>query len=404
MNIDAYKDRYPTSFVVPRQSRHTIRQRIFLPAGKIRQSLDGLAVWPHIGSNSLLHAFNRVPLGHPRYVISFESDLPRTFGSRPDSLLRQFLIQEIASKRCRRLIGLSHWAKANASAELAGNPHSAHLQHKMMVRYPNVTVPNTIDPLAEELSASKLDKVILTFAGAHFARKGGCVAVRVAEEALKRGLPIHVNVVSTMNVGKDVWTDPVNPQFIEPYRRLLDLPNVRYFAGLPNSEVRALFGQSHFTLLPTFSDTFGYSIIEGMAEHTPTIATAVQAIPEFVVDGVNGLLLDLNTDSLGNWISPPYSDRHLPSYEAFYRNAIEELVEQLLRRIEPLLDQPKKLLAMRLAARTTATSMFSPQVSSNFYDDFYERVRGEDIQSVPVLNKGLDSLPLTANEILSPRR
>jgi glycosyltransferase involved in cell wall biosynthesis len=54
----------------------------------------------------------------------------------------------------------------------------------------------------------------------------------------------------------------------------------------PNSAVLDLIGRSHSLLLPTFTDTFGYSAIGAMARYTPVIATDVGALPEFVEDQV----------------------------------------------------------------------------------------------------------------------
>ena len=399
MRISAYKDRYPTSFVVPRQSRHKIDRRLFVPFGRISSKLDGLTICPALPQPGLLHAHNRIPIGHPRYILTFESHMPRDFGCQPDGLIHKVMMREIASRRCRRIIGLSHFAKKQFLHQNADAPELERLTAKLLVRHPNVIIPDREDPLAEDLSAGKLDKLILTFGGGHFARKGGCVAVRFAQEARARNWPVHVNIVSSFQVGPSVWTDPVNDAFFDPYRRLLDQPSVTYHAGLPNAELTELFARSHFTLLPTFSDTFGYTAIEGMAGHTPVIATDIQAIPEFVKDEVNGLLLHLDTDEAGYWRAPGYDERHLKSYEDFFRDQVEYLVQQMLDRVEPYLGKPADLLKMRKASRFTAEQMFAPAVSAAFYDDFYERVAKESVRSEPKLDPALDVSSPTVHDL-----
>lgn len=399
MRISVYKDRYPTSFVVPRQSRHTISPRLFAPLGKISDKLNGLSLYPDLPGTALLHAHNRIPIGHPRYVLTFESHLPHNFAARHNGGIHRFMMREISSRRCRRLLGLSHFAKRNFLRQNAGAPELERLEGKLLVRHPNVVIPNIADPLAGDLAAGRLDKLVLTFGGGHFARKGGCVAVRFAEEANRRNWPVHVNIVSSLRVGEVVWTDPVNDEFFEPYRHLLNQPNVTFHEGLPNDELTVLFAHSHFTLLPTFSDTFGYTAIEGMAGHTPVIATDIQAIPEFVKDGVNGLLLHLDTDEAGYWKAPPYHERHLPSYETFFRDQVEFLVEQMLDRVEPYLDKPADLLRMRRASRFTAEQMFAPDVSASFYDDFYERVSKEDTRTEPKLDPVRDVSSPTVDDL-----
>lgn len=390
LHIGAYKDRYPTAFVLPRKSRHAVDPRLFLPLSKARANLDGLALYPPFQGENLLHAFNRVPLNHPRYVISFESHLPREFGLKERSLAGRTMMRDISSNRCRRIIGLSHFAARNFLHQNRDAPELETLKRKLMVRYPNVIVPDTEDLLAEALSAGAPDVLELTFVGSHFARKGGLTVLRFAEEAQKRGLPVHINIVSSMQMGAAVWTDPSNAEFFEPYLRLLDLLNVTYYRRLPNAEVLALLAKSHFQLMPTFSDTFGYSIIEAMAQHTPMIATNVQAVPEMVVDGYTGLLLDLPTDETGYWIAPTYETRGDASYEAHFRDGIEALVEQLVARVSEVIGKPHLLLAMRKNARREAEDKFSATASSAFYDAFYPRIAAEKISAVPAVDPALD--------------
>ena len=76
MRVSVYKDRYPTSFVVPRRSGHQINSRLFLPFDKLLNKLDGIAWMAPFHNADLVHAFNRVPIGERKYVISFESHLP----------------------------------------------------------------------------------------------------------------------------------------------------------------------------------------------------------------------------------------------------------------------------------------------------------------------------------------
>jgi glycosyltransferase involved in cell wall biosynthesis len=90
---------------------------------------------------------------------------------------------------------------------------------------------------------------------------------------------------------------------------------------------------AHFLLLPTFSDTFGYSAIEAMAHFTPVIGTTQGALPEFIEDGVNGLLLSLEKNEIGEWRHVSRLDRASSSYEALYESEVERLAAEAYRRI-----------------------------------------------------------------------
>lgn len=388
--ISVYRDRYPTSFVVPRESRHRVKPRLFLPSDKIAEKYRGLSLYLDWPRPALMHAWNRIPIGNPKYVISFESSLPQNTSQKQNSKLHKFMMRQLASNRCRRLIGLSHYAENLFYLRNRDHPLFDTLREKLFVRYPNVLIPHSRDVLEETLENAKVAPLVLTFVGAHFARKGGCVAVRVAEEASKLGLPVHVNIVSSLTVGANVWTDPANDDFFDPYRKGLEQSNISFRQSLPNLEVLKLLASSHFSLLPSFSDTFGYSIIEGMAHHTPAIATDVQAIPEFVRNDFNGILLEVDKKDTREWASPPYSERHTPAYETFFKDEVEKLVSQLMPRLEWYINRPQELLKLRKMARLTAETMFSPKVSSDFYDPFYERVVTEKRSDVPICDKALD--------------
>lgn len=193
-----------------------------------------------------------------------------------------------------------------------------------------------------------------------------------------------------MQAGESVWSDPTDPGFLEAYTRLLSLPNVSHFPGLPNAEARELMGKSHFTLLPTFEDTFGFSAIESMAEYTPVIATGICALPEVVVPGRNGQLLQLEHTDPGIWVRPHTSERHTAAYAAYYRDTVEDLADQAVEYLKTVIGKPEILRALRANARLTAERMFSAEVAGRRWDDLYERVAHEDTRSLAVCDPALD--------------
>src|SRR5258708_16381867 len=73
------RDRYSTKFNVPKPSRHTIRPTIFVPTHRVSPHIEGITVlWPT--RCDLIHTINRIPiLTKKKFVISFESHLPRYF-------------------------------------------------------------------------------------------------------------------------------------------------------------------------------------------------------------------------------------------------------------------------------------------------------------------------------------
>ena len=396
-NITVLKDRYQTSFMTPRRSRHRINRVHFAPLNKLRPGLDGMTIIPPQLGSDLVHAHNRIPLGRSKFIMSYESALPRRFGVPDRSYLLQMSQRRIESNACRRIIGMSHFANRCFLEQHADTPTLELLKRKLMVRHPNCE----LGPETDRLQNDTFEKFTLTFVGGHFGRKGGCVSVRIAELAQQRNLPIEVNIISSMVVGGHVWTDPTEPGFFDPYLKLLDLPNVHSLGSMPNADVRDVLGRSHFCMLPTFGDTFGYSAIEAMSEHTPVIGTDICALPEFIEDDVNGLMFHLESTAIGDWRNPGYEQRGKKVFADHFRDEVERLAHEITDRLEQLLGQIEPMRRMRQYARRTSEAMFSAQGQGALWDDLYDRVIAEAKSSPVSLNPELDiSSPSTAREAL----
>lgn len=362
---------YPWAFNGPRQSRHRIRVRNYVPLNKLRSNLDGLTVFSPVDTASadLVHAFNRIPLGLKPFVIGFESHLPRVWGLE-QSGYEHFLFARLLAKRCRRIVAISHYAARNFRESLLTAPISQaarqELGSKLEIRYPNLNVP---DRSPAELEPT--NEFTATFVGGHFGRKGGCVVARMAELSHRRSLPIRFNIVSSLQVGGGIWTDPSRAGFFDRYMSLLALPNVTHAASMPNTEVRALLARSHVCLLPTFADTFGFSVLEAMAGGTPVLATAQAALPEIIDDGVDGMLLPAAlTPGQNGWIWP-YDRRGEIQFERLFADEVERLASAGLERLVALLDDPQAHAEMRLAAHRKAQRKFGSEAASTYWDQLY---------------------------------
>lgn len=362
---------YPWAFNGPRQSRHRVRVGNYLPLNKVRSDLDGLTMFSPVDTAGadLIHAFNRIPLGIKPYVIGFESHLPRVWGLE-NSGYERFLFARLLAARCRRIVAISHYAARNFREGLAMAPmsHSARqaLGAKLEVRLPNLDVP--AEPPAAPHPASEFT---VTFVGGHFARKGGCVVGRMAELSHLRRLPIHFNIVSSLQTGGSIWTDPSRDGFFDRYLSLLALPNVTHALSMPNGEVRSLLARSHLCLLPTFADTFGFSVPEAMAGGTPVLATAQAALPEIIDDGIDGMLLPpALTPGENGWIWP-YDRRGEVPFERLFDDEVERLASAGLERLVALLGDPGAYAQMRLAAHRKARRKFSSDAAGTYWDQLY---------------------------------
>lgn len=363
--------RYPWRFNGPRDSRHNISVRSFLPLNKISQKMEGVTIFNPLPLRpfDLIHAFNRIPIGKTPFVIGFESHLPRAFGWEKTSFFRA-MTDRLAGHRCQKIIAISSYARHHFLRQHAGTPHYDALEKKLITSYPNISMPKNSDQFEYKKNAP----VRLIFIGGHFVRKGGLAALRIAELAHQRDFSLELHIISSDHIRALSWVDPLRDEFYTPDRKLLTtLPNIFHHGSLPNADVLKLVKNAHFTLLPTFSDSFGFSAIESMANYTPVIATAQGALPEFIQDDINGILLPLDTDDIGEWGHITYADRSCTAYEKIFKEETNRLAMQAFSRIEAISKKPNTYRAMRDNARTCAQTLFSATDANIFWDDLYDK-------------------------------
>lgn len=138
------------------------------------------------------------------------------------------------------------------------------------------------EPSAEEVEAAiesrPLDRCQLLFLGVTWERKGGDVAVRVADALNASGLPTELIVAGT-------------PPVLErprPYVRAAGFLDKRTAAG--RDALSRLLASSHFLILPGRVEAFGCVFSEASAYGVPSLGTAVGGVPTAVEDGVNGIV------------------------------------------------------------------------------------------------------------------
>lgn len=66
--------------------------------------------------------------------------------------------------------------------------------------------------------------------------------------------------------------------------------NVKFFGYLDRRELPKLYSAASVTVLPSFTESFGYTIAESLACGTPAIGSRVGMVPEIIIDGKNGYL------------------------------------------------------------------------------------------------------------------
>lgn len=279
------------------------------------------------------------------------------------------MTKRLVSPDCRAIVAISRWAQRNFLRVHEGSPYFDELRAKLHVRLPNIVIDLAED---DPCRGAIQEPIRILFVGNHFGRKGGCVTLRMAELAAEQKLPLRFDIISRFEVGRGSWTDPMDRIYFDRYRNLLTLSNVVYHGSLPNCAVLKLIRRAHFAVLTTFSDSFGFSAIEAMANYTPVIATKQGALPEFIEHEKNGVLLSLPTDEFGEWIHIN-DDRSTTRFAAVHRDEIERLTHAALDSVTRLAASWRTYEALRSSARATAVKLFSSNDADQYWDDMYDR-------------------------------
>jgi len=182
-------------------------------------------------------------------------------------------------RRCSRAIFPSRWAADSAIHDYNFPPDRVTIVSR------GANVPDELSDAEVErfIEARPHDRCRLLFIGVDWFRKGGDIALEVAEILNKRGLPTELLVV-----GAEPVTDDPLPDFIQPLGRIAKSTE----AGM--RRFVELLGQSHFVIVPSRAEAYGIVFCEAAAYGVPSLATRTGGIPWSVREGVTGHLFDLN--------------------------------------------------------------------------------------------------------------
>ena len=310
-----------------------------------------------------LRVENRVPLGPTPFVVGFEWHIPLSWEHTPRSF--NMLMDALVSDRCRGIVAASQAAATITEHRHVNDPRRDALMRKMTVRLPNVDIPDMDDWFDPSRG---IETLRLVFVGDQFGAKGGCAAVKLAEKARASGVPLHITIVSSLQSNH---IDPKRAEFLAPYHKLIDQPNITHVQAMEHDKVLDLVAKAHLTFMPTLSDCYSAIGMEGMARFTPMITTATGAFPEFI-DETSGVLLKVETTCQGEWRhSEHFIDRATPAYEQLFADTVDRLADQALAVCTTLINDPVKLGGLRAGARRMAQEKLSAEDAARFWDDFY---------------------------------
>lgn len=191
-----------------------------------------------------------------------------SFSTLPDRLIAEaHAVEKAAIER----VDVAAFATAHGADSAQGyygvTDGSVHV-----VEYGTNLAPDDVpsaEVVAEAVAARSTDVCRLLFVGGGWVRKGGDVALRVAEEMTARGIPTTLTVAGP-------------PPPVEAHPLLRTEGFLRKDIPAERDRLRALFSESHFLCMPVRAEDFGCVFAEATAFGLPSLTTDVGGMPTTV--------------------------------------------------------------------------------------------------------------------------
>ncbi len=255
----------------------------------------------------LFHFFNTLSTGKMPWISTFETALPRWGRTRRLNTLEDFdpnkdneMIKKglalLARPTCKKIIAISNCTQHIQSSLIQEHFPSYYdtIRGKLLVLHPSQAT------YSKELRTHLDTDIVFTFIGDDFFRKGGkevLIAFDLLTETGWEGWKL--NIISKLKIGDYAsLSTEADLAFVQS---ILDkhASKIKHYAGIDNTQVMAIVKATDVGLLPTYADTYGYSVLELQSAGCPVITSNVRALPEINNDDM-GWVIKLPKDQLGN--------------------------------------------------------------------------------------------------------
>jgi len=290
-----------------------------------------------VGKVDVIHLFNSVSFSSVPWVSTFETIIPRYqvalschHGSEPSfsGLLSNrdvnLALESLSQDSCKKIIAISECTADIQREMLANFPnYQSQIEKKMVVMHPpQEAYFHSYDEkrLVDDGSISFL------FAGAAFFRKGGLPMLRAFRQLKEEDYNLNLSIVSDLTI--DDYAARETAEDLREAEEIISQNGdwITHYGALPNEAVLDLMKNAHVGLLPTYADTYGYSVLELQGCGCPVITTDVRALTE-INDNSVGWLIEIPKNRLKEAVYTSGVDRSVIAHR------IERGIVQIVRSI-----------------------------------------------------------------------
>lgn len=231
----------------------------------------------------------------------------------------------LSSEKCKRILPQSNAAKKDLRRAL-GDKNWEKIKHKTEVLY------LAMRPYKKKKPRRKDKKIILSFIGIHgFYEKGAHDLLKAYEGLTKK----YKNIELIMKSDK----------FPKEYEKYKKLPGFKLITEyLPKEKLfEEMYLGSDIFVFPTHKDHYGVVLLEAMSAGLPLVGTRSFTLPELIIDGKNGFLVDTKY-SWENYLIYKKGKRVGGENKEFTEDVEKihpEIVKQLVEKLSKLIESKK---------------------------------------------------------------
>lgn len=302
------------------------------------------------------HFFNAITPSRKPWFVTYETSVPRL---APD-WKRGY--EWLAAESCKGIIAISQraWHLQMRNLERFPRYRDAIAQKLHLIHPPQQRiVDQPRDPHAGPL--------IVTFVGGFFYHKGGLALLEAFRRLKAGGAKLRLNIVSKMQLCG--WRD----EFATPAIRAATLdaiaatPDVTFHQQLTGEKVIDLLKESDVGVLPSYGETYGYSILEAMACGCAVVVPRVSPFMEFVTEEC-GVLLPVPTILVDGLETMDFT----VGQQELHRHLVKSLVDALAA----LENDRESLKAKGGAALRRISASHCPHNAANLLGKLYGQACG----------------------------
>lgn len=218
-------------------------------------------------------------------------------------------MEKAALERCKMAIYSSEWA-----AETAVKHYQVNAEKVRVVPFgANIDSDNDLNAIKRIVNSRPSDICKLLFLSVDWLRKGGNLALKMADELNKSGMKTELWVVGCQ---------PETNGKLPDYVRTIGFVDKSTRNGL--RQMNKLLAGSHFLVLPTRADCTPVVFSEANAFGVPCLSTNIGGIPTIIKDDVNGKLFSVEADI---WEYCTFISRLFSNYDRYKEMALTSFKE-----------------------------------------------------------------------------